>query len=480
MNNSVFWIIFAHIGYFCVNGIYNNGVENVYYWKNVLFENLPLFDDTVIGKYPYHIPENNDINGMQYHTQSGLMITTLARIRPGIPSTLNAFCVPDYDKGTSPYLWGFPDYEKNTLKASFYDESYYNSRKVSTENLNYSAGYRKHFFSHIGQNEMYSNARKTKYPYNYFNDFSIISTYFPCVDNQCNRLFALDTGVLRYDTPYIVQNPALIVFNLPSNGCRSRNFPLIRRVEIPGHLWKESSGFRFITLDYQPKGSCDDLFVYISNIVDSSIVVYDYKRDDFWVFSDSTMKPINAEASFTFKDITYVLPIGIVNLALGWPDKHGNRNAYYAPGSTLAEYVVSTKLLKDSKRSPSNYDPEEFTLIGYRGCDSNTYKQVFDLSTGVIFFGEMDSNKIRCWNTRMPLNPDTIGVVYESDESAFFGGLSIDSDEYLWFLTNQLPALSNTAHFLDLTEVNSRIFRVKVYDAIKGTVCDNSNIFYKI
>uniref|UniRef100_A0A1B0DIC1 Uncharacterized protein n=1 Tax=Phlebotomus papatasi TaxID=29031 RepID=A0A1B0DIC1_PHLPP len=124
MKKSVSLIFLALFACFCVSGgIKNGGVQSVYYWKKILFENLPYPANTLIGKYPYYIPAQNDVNGIQYHTQSGLMIAAVGRIRPGVPSTLNAFCVADYDKGTSPYLWGFPDYEKNTLKAEFYGNS---------------------------------------------------------------------------------------------------------------------------------------------------------------------------------------------------------------------------------------------------------------------------------------------------------------------------------------------------------------------
>uniref|UniRef100_A0A1B0DIC2 Uncharacterized protein n=1 Tax=Phlebotomus papatasi TaxID=29031 RepID=A0A1B0DIC2_PHLPP len=140
MKNSVFCVFFALFGCFCLVSGYQSEVENVYYWREVLYENQPYSDYTLIGKYPYRIPGNNDITGIEYHAKSGLMVTTVGRIRPGIPSTLNAFCVADYDKGTSPYIWGFPDYEKNTLKPEFYRDSFYDSRNLLNKNHNYSAG----------------------------------------------------------------------------------------------------------------------------------------------------------------------------------------------------------------------------------------------------------------------------------------------------------------------------------------------------
>ncbi|XP_059611836.1 L-dopachrome tautomerase yellow-f-like [Phlebotomus argentipes] len=429
-------------------------VEEVFHWKEVIFEDLPFADDTLIGPYPYNIPSSNDVQGINYHAASGLMIATVGRLRPGVPSNLNAFCTSDYDEGTSPHLWGFPNYARNTLKASFYNQG----RRLNSLRKNYYPSY----FNHIYADYIREH------------DYTIVSVYYPHIDERCNRLFVLDTGYLHYSPTqnYDVQNPALLVYDLPLNGCRSRNFPLIRRVEIPNHLWTFKMGLDFISFDYQPKGSCEDLIVYISNVLDNSLVVYDYKRGDFWTFADESMKPILSESILFFKTFTYFIPLGITNVVLGYPDKNGDRNLYYSPGSSVTEYIVSTKLLKDKKAS-YKYNREDFTLIGYRGCGSEAYRQVFDPETGVIFFGESNSHRISCWNTRLPFNPDTIGVVFESDLLLFPSELFLDSEGFLWFLTNQLPLMFNSADILDTTEINSRLFRVKASEAVKGTICDN-------
>uniref|UniRef100_A0A1B0DQY0 Uncharacterized protein n=1 Tax=Phlebotomus papatasi TaxID=29031 RepID=A0A1B0DQY0_PHLPP len=342
---------------FCaIGGVKNNGVEEMYYWREVMYENLPLNDNAMIGKYPYHIPTNNDVYGAGYHAKSGLMLTTVGRIRPGVPSSLNGFCVSDYEKGSSPHFWGFPNYEMNTLKASFYEGTtdYSRSRSFRRKAQKYSAGYYNHFYGN----------------YNPLEDFSIVSVYRPNIDDVCNRLYVMDTGLLHYSATevYNVQNPALIVFDLPSNGCQTRKFPVIRRVEIPNHLWNDPTGFCYITHDHQPKGSCDDVILYIANSFgDNSLTVYDYKKGSFWTFNDPSFNPIAAESKIVFNYHNYELPVAIVNVALGWPDKNGNRNAYYFPAASTGEYIVSTEVLKDRKRAPSNYSPGDFSLIAYRG-----------------------------------------------------------------------------------------------------------------
>ncbi|XP_055686945.1 L-dopachrome tautomerase yellow-f2-like [Lutzomyia longipalpis] len=387
----------------------------------------------MIGKYPYYIPANNEVIGLGYHAASGLMLAAVGRIRPGVPSTLNAFCMEDYHKGTSPHLWGFPNYKMNTLQASFYDEQIRNIRSLNTS-IKYSAGYFKYFFGDQHEMDLGRRDITLNRPYNSFQDFTIIHTFRPIVDDRCNRLFIIDNGVLNYglNLRYNVQNPAIVVFQLPTGRCSKGPFPVLRRIEIPSYMWKEPIGFAYITLDYQKRGSCDDLFLYITNTFDTTITVYDYKRGTFWKFSDPSMRPVYAESLMTFgNDFQYINAIGIMDIVLGWPDKDGNRNAYYTPGTSLAQYVVSTKLLKNSKRASYNYNPEEFTLIGYRGCGTENFLQTIDLSTGVIFFAQMQSKKLLCWNIQYPYNPDTIGVLYESDALQFVSSINIDAEGYL-------------------------------------------------
>ncbi|GAB0094192.1 hypothetical protein DMENIID0001_094470 [Sergentomyia squamirostris] len=470
-NHKVFLVV--HLCFTFTLGL-KSEVEEVYYWKKVLFENLPIPEDSYIGRYPYYIPENVDPTGLAHHAPSEIMIITTGRIRVGVPTALNAFCTSDYKKGTSPRLWGFPDYKKNTLPASVYGDSVVGARALDTKPTNYSHGYYNFFF---GDNR-YDETRKLNYkrPYYASEDFKIMAVYSPVIDSDCNRLYVVDTGTLQYTGvgTFRVQSPALIVFDLPSDGCIRRQFLVLRRLEIPSHLWKNPMGFIHLTIDQEPKGSCDDVFIYIPNIFDNTLVVCDYRKGEFWSFTDQSMLPVYAESYMVFRDyFHYSLPIGIMNIALGYPDKDGDRNAYYAPGASFGEYAVSTKLLKDSKRS-YKYNPDNFRTLGYRGCNTQTMYQLLDLSTGVMFFAEMQSRRVSCWNVNTPISADTVGVVFESEELHFVSDLTLDSEGHLWIITDQLPIIYLTDTPLNLSEVNSEIFRVRASEAIRGTVCDIS------
>ncbi|GAB0094209.1 hypothetical protein DMENIID0001_094650 [Sergentomyia squamirostris] len=453
-------------------GLENFRVQEVYNWKQVLYDNLPFDGSVNIAKYQYYIPENNDIVAFSHHAKSGLVLATVPRFRPGIPSSLNAFCTKDYPAGTSPRLWAFPDYKKNAIKAFYYGIPHDDAYNQTTIKL-YSAGYFNNFFG--SQYNAISSNQQFPYQgyYSPLEDINIVSVYASHIDNYCNRLFVLDTGVLRYSSNevYDVQKPAIVVFDLPDNGCETRKFPVIRRVEIPDHLWTNPIGFAGLTFDYTQK-SCDDLIIYVTNLFDYSLIAYDYKNGQFWSIKDPSLKPTIAESRLLFKDTyEYNIPLGVQSLTLGHSDESGNKIAYFAPVSSTSEFAVSTKVLRDARNYSYKYTPGHFTLVGYRGCKSQSIHQVYDEITGVIFFAEAQSGRIRCWNTQHPLNPDTVGTVYESHKIHSASSIDIDSDGYLWFHTSQLPFMYTTSNPLNLFEINSRTFKVKTTEAIKDTVC---------
>ncbi|XP_055680102.1 L-dopachrome tautomerase yellow-f-like [Lutzomyia longipalpis] len=451
-----------------INCVYpNNYVQEVFKWKRVEYENLPLPDNSWIGPYKYHIPENNDIVSTGYHPASGLMMVTVFRCRPGVPITVGAFCAKNYKYGSSPKIWGFPNYELNTLQASDYAEG---SEEDQTQ-VEYYKPY---------QNINYFNQKVT--PKQPSNIKRLISVFHANVDEKCNRVFLLDAGVLQFypfypNTTYIVQKPALVEISLPSDGCKTRNFPITRRSEFPDKIIaKGSNGLMYITTDYQSEDSCDDLFLYITNPFFAYLIVYDYRKDKFWAFDHQTFLPVIAESNFVFdKTFKYKLGLGVMSISLGYPDENRDRTAYYNAFSSTAQYAVSTKILKNSRLSPNKFNPRDFKIIGYRGCDQQVAKEVIDLTYGVIFFAGIQSHEITCWNINKPLNPDNIGVIYKSNKILFTSQMFIDSRGYLWFHISHVPIEFLTLLPLNLQEVNSRIFRVKISDAIRGTVCENAD-----
>ncbi|XP_055680094.1 L-dopachrome tautomerase yellow-f2-like [Lutzomyia longipalpis] len=462
----------------------NSFVEEVFKWKKVDYENFSGTENSFVGPYKYSIPENEHMLSMGYHPASGLMIVTFLRTRPGVPITLGAFCANEYSLQSSPKIWKFPNPYVNDLKAA--DFEYF----TDIEGRTHTNPVSKNPYNQW-ENSFYNRFQKNQfYPFGQFpfqrdvvgfgnerpvNIQRIVSVFHITVDERCNRVFFVDNGQLTYNRneTYAIQKPALVVVGLPANGCHIRNFPVLRRVEFPDHvIAKGSDGFVHITLDYQPGDSCDDLYLYIANIFYNYLTVYDYKQNDFWTFEHETFLPITAESFFVFDKIfNYQLNMGIASVALGYPDDNGDKTAFYNTVAGTGQYAVSTKVLRDKSKSDVYYNPNDFEIMGYRGCNRQIVKSVVDYTTGVMFYSELQSNQIRCWNISKPLNPDNIGVVYDSEDYKSGVQIFVDSLGYLWFHTTYVPFVYSSDTPLNLNEVTYKIYRVKVLDAIRGTIC---------
>lgn len=445
-------------------------------------------ENSYVGPYRYYIPENNDVMGMGYHPGSGIMLITVSRLRPGIPSSLAAFCVSDYELGSSPKIWGFPNYEINALKESDFDggpeESknkryWYRPNNNTHEYRNLEIKSEFHQYPHhvYEKPSLIALTVPSPAPTNPDHKPRLISVYHVNVDDKCNRVFFIDTGILSFygTETYIIQNPALVEVSLPIDGCETREFIVNRRAEIPKRISeKVPFGLMFITLDYSSKNSCDDLFIYITNIYANYLLVYDYKNNEFWAFTDhETFLPVAAESQAVFdRTLKYENPLGIISIGLGYSDKFGDRTAFYITGASTAQFAVSTGILKNRRKAPRNYKKDDFRIMGYRGCGGQSVKLTVDYTYGVVFYADMNSYRIRCWNMNKPLNPDNIGVVFESEKLLYPLQIFVDSRGYLWFNTNHFPVIFGRSP-LDLKEVNSRVFRIKVSEAIRGTVCED-------
>ncbi|XP_059611729.1 L-dopachrome tautomerase yellow-f2-like [Phlebotomus argentipes] len=460
--------VFVMLGAFAALSV--GHVEEMFRWKKVEYENLPYSEKSWVGPYRYYIPENNGVGSIAYHVASGLIMTANVRLRPGVPTSVGAFCIGDYPTGSSPKLWGFPNYELNALHATDF------ATQLETEEDDETRIHKHHNKHHNNHHYVPIYVKPTVAPIEQPLEIKRIASVFQVNgDEKCDRVLFMDHGQIQYylNATYIIQKPSLWIIGLPSNGCETRQFPIIRRRELPDKIAAMGSyGFMHVVPDYQ-SDDCADVLFYITNTFHSYLTVYDYKKDDFWTFDHETFKPVIAESHMVFRGTyNFDMPLGLFSIVLGYPDEDGDRTAYYTSVAGTAQYAVSTRILKNKRRSPANFNSDDFRIMGYLGCNSQPLKSVIDYATGVVFTADVQTNEIHCWKVNSPLNPDTRDVVYKSDKYFFGPQMLIDSRGYLWFQSTSIPVLLTSDNPLDLTQVNSRFFRVKVTDAIRGTLCN--------
>lgn len=168
-------------------------------------------------------------------------------------------------------------------------------------------------------------------------DLKLISVYRMKIDS-CNRLWALDAGVSRSLEDYeITCPPKILVFDLSTNR-------VVRRIDFPSQVLRGESLFTNLVVDEgtSKAGTCDDVFVYISDTVEPAIVVYDSQKDVTWRVSHPSMYPDPDFAQSEILRDRFVLMDGIVGIT--FDEKAGI--AYYQPLATDRIFSVSREVLR--------------------------------------------------------------------------------------------------------------------------------------
>ncbi|GAB0090607.1 hypothetical protein DMENIID0001_053460 [Sergentomyia squamirostris] len=178
--------IFVLFEILCVSGV----VEEIFTWNYVDYKNLPQPEDSyIIPEEPYYAKGNTNVQGISYHAPTGLFIVTVARVKKGVPSTVNAFCADNYEKGSNtPKVWGFPSYEMNEIKAEYFDMA--KRRSVRSKN--------------IGNHNQTQNTHNTNKPHHNYSTFvkptthntiipSNSTSYTYSLHNKLNKLYHSQT-----------------------------------------------------------------------------------------------------------------------------------------------------------------------------------------------------------------------------------------------------------------------------------------------
>ncbi|GAB0095600.1 hypothetical protein DMENIID0001_109970 [Sergentomyia squamirostris] len=309
---------------------------------------------------------------------------------------------------------------------------------------------------------------------------SFISVWHPVVDDVCNRVWILDTGVLNYPDGNIIIYPTSIwIIDIPSNKkCGVGPYRVRKRYEVPNTVVPVDGGITYVALDYKKGGTCDDVFAYFPDTFANKINVYDYKNDKSWSFEDHySFFPVLKTSTYELYGEEFTEEFGVFSITLGWRNAKGYRTAYYIAPTSTVQFGVSTEVLQQENLAPTNYNPDDFRPIGNRGCDNQAVVHVFDSKNGVIFYGNRHDHSIRCWNVRTPPTPDNVDLVFQSLDITYIHEIFIDKHGYLWTLSNSDPFFFK--YGFDTDKINVRLFRVHVDDAIAGTVCANDDDEYK-
>lgn len=298
---------------------------------------------------------------------------------------------------------------------------------------------------------------------------NFISIHRPMFDG-CGRLWFIDTGSLEYDpNPVLYKEPTLWAFKVSRNTTSGElDSSLYLRYKLTGSSYR---GLRSLVVDIH--SDCHFYHVYIPNQVDNKIVVYSSRKQTHWFFEHPVLKAVVSEPA----------PLkggqGVSALSLGKKDHHGFRPVFITIASSLAQYKVSSRLLRDSSSSPDEFDFLRFHVLGYKKMGEYTTATAFDFKSNVLFMTTFPRTTFNCWNSRKYLNPDSVGTLFTNTLPLNGRDVQVDREGNVLFLTNNVDTFTNSMSLGAAGQANFQVYKFDTLDLVKGSICDPSKRDYR-
>lgn len=288
-----------------------------------------------------------------------------------------------------------------------------------------------------------------------------LSTVYRIHADKCNRLWVLDTGTFGIEnTTQNVCPYALNIFDLTTD-------ERINRYVFKPDDTNPDTFIANIAIDVGE--TCDDAFAYFSDELGYGLIVYSLIENKSWRFEHSFFMPDPLRGDFNINGLNFQWgEEGIFGMSLTPPKQDGYRVLHFSPLASHREFVVSTRILRNSSKVEDSY--HDFFALDERGPNQHTTARIMD-EYGVEFFNLIDQNAIGCWNSRKPLAAENVGVVDKDDKALIFpSDVKIDKFRNLWIMSDRMSNFLITQ--LDFNDVNFRVLFAPIDILIAGTVCN--------
>ncbi|XP_056633830.1 protein yellow [Diorhabda sublineata] len=402
------------VSVFCFSGAFAK-LDEVFEWKQVKFEWPTEEAEKVAIENGDYVPENNLPLGLVRWKDK--LFVTVPRWKHGVAATLNYILLNTTEK--SPKFHPYPDWNANLLPKEGEDP---------VEN-------------------------------------QIVSVFRMKVD-PCDRLWIMETGLADIlGNPKLVIPPSIAIFDLNTD-------KLIKRYNLSETDIKgEDSFFANIIVDVTNE-TCDKAFAYIPDLGGYGIVVYSLADDKSWRVKHNYFHFDPLKGDMTVGGVNFQWTDGVFGVALGpLNETTGFRTAYFHALASCNQFSVSTQVLKNEilATDPASFDL--YQLEGIKDDKGQSSSSDFDVKTNVLFITQLQRDGIACWNPRTKLEPDNFPLIVQDHEKLIFtNDISIDAERNLWILSDRMPIFIYKQ--LDPNQINYRIMRIKIDDAIKDTACE--------
>ncbi|KAI4460332.1 protein yellow-related [Holotrichia oblita] len=342
------------------------------------------------------------------------LFITIPRRRLGVPSTLNYVPIDKPERHNVPLI-PYPDLKTNAMRATADQEH-------------------------------------------------IISTYRVAID-ACDRLWTVDTGIVEtLGNQTQLGEQRIIIIDLNTD-------KIIKTYRFKDSDLTHATVLAMTVVDVT-SNNCDDAYAYFPDLAGFGLVVYSLKKDESWRVKHNYFYLEPQAGEFRIGGIPFQWNDGVFSAALTDARADGSRDMIFHSMAGTHLYVVSTKILKDKDLATRSYHEDDFKVLGDRGPGSQTSASDLHKSSGILFLSMVNQNAVGCWDTNKPFEPKNFGIVQRNDSTMVYpADLKIYQDDII-VLTNSMPVFLYSS--LNYDEINFRVWMNNVYEAVKGTNCDNS------
>ncbi|XP_057334097.1 major royal jelly protein 1-like [Microplitis mediator] len=290
----------------------------------------------------------------------------------------------------------------------------------------------------------------------------LISVYRIAID-ECNRLWIVDVG--RISDKRICPMK-IMIFDLFTDR-------LIHKYVIPS---SQTFGMTsLVTPIVDISSSCSDAHLYIGDVAENGIVVYNLQHDISWRINNTYGNAFGPDAdamNITIVGEWFDLTDGILGMSLSPPGFFKQRYLYFNSLSSYKQKFMST----DSLKMPGYYQPLMYESIIKRPSQAGVQATSKE---GVLFFQLVEYTAVACWNIERPFTTDNIEIISLDEEALqYVSGIKVTTNaegvEELWLNTNRLQKTINKTR--KPTEVNFRVIVGIVKDIIRGTKCEPTGL----
>uniref|UniRef100_T1PG81 Major royal jelly protein n=1 Tax=Musca domestica TaxID=7370 RepID=T1PG81_MUSDO len=285
-------------------------------------------------------------------------------------------------------------------------------------------------------------------------DLVLVSVYRMRVDS-CGRLWVLDAGISRSLEDYEKTcPPKILVFDVKTN-------QVVRRIDFPAGVLRGESLFTNLVIDETTAkaGTCDDVFVYISDTVEPGIVVYDSVRDTTWRVTHPAMYPDPDFAEANILNDRFVLMDGVVGFTFD-PQK---AIVYFQPFATDRIFSVTREVLRAGPIAINQVLPVK--LVGKKS--SQGISLAVSPIDGSIVFSPVTETAVATWN---PITNEQHILAQDTTHLQFVSDMTVTEHDrgYVYVVSSKFHRffLKN----LDKEEFNNRIIRIPLPGGAKTAV----------